>query len=297
MRRRNGFAGAVFGAALLCFVMGCGGDDSTSSKLKTGDLNDPEFQAAAGAFDVTELDDLAKDMFYDLSEFTQQIQTLKASGSDRDVPAGMAQQDWVITYHSDSKYWYRSFQVSEVGWVNLVDSMQFVHIDGPAQWPVPDSVTSFLMGTAHHYGEAAETLFTCNRLCSMGADFADVPTVTIDLTQTLEQHVVGLKQSGVTDLDLVASSTVTGAVINVSTDPDCPEAGEAESTVDLFVEYNTGDTVLTFSGNWHLDAAFAGDSTMVTMENGTTRWSYNEYCITTKSNTGKSLVQLLNGKE
>lgn len=154
------------------------------------------------------------------------------------------------------------------------------------------------MGTAHYSGEATDTLVAVNRLCSIEADYTgDIPFIIINLTQSLEQHGVDRKQASVTDLDLVASTTVTGAVITPSTDLDCPEAGEAKSTVGLYVAYFTGDTTLTFSGNWRVDATFDGDSTMVSMSNGKTRWIYTEYCITTKDAAGRYLAELLRRRQ
>lgn len=294
MRRSFGLAGAVLGMALLWVIVGCGDDDSTSSKLKTGDLDDPEFQAAIRAMDMTNVDDPTKMVFNDLSDFVQQIMNQPGAGADRDEPGGMAQQVWQITYHTDSKYWHRTFQFTQDPWMNLVDSLQFVHIDGPAPYPVPDSLIEFRMGTAQYAGEAAETLLVGNRLCSVAADYSDVPTITINLTQRLEQHGLLQKQGAVTDLDMVATTTVTDAVIDPSTDLDCPESGEAKSTVNLFVEYYTGDTTLTFNGNWRVDATFDGDSTIVSMNNGTTRWTFTEYCITVKDGTSPTLTDLLN---
>lgn len=123
MRRGFCLAGVALGVALLWIVWGCGDGDSTSSKLKTGELDDPEFLAAVRALDMTNVDDPTKQAYYDVSGFVQQVMSPPGIGADRDQPGGLAQQDWQITYHTDSKYWYRSLQFDEGTWVNFVDSL------------------------------------------------------------------------------------------------------------------------------------------------------------------------------
>ncbi len=280
MKRILLFGGVALGLA-LAGLFGCGDDDVTNPELKTGELDDPEFLAAVQALDQSGVDDVAKEMYYGFQDFVWSIFMDFGPGTSREVPH-QAQQGPipVMWYDETTGYWHRVRSGAELGWGIMEDSLQFMTASGPSPLPAEDSLTECFMGSSEVFGENADTNLFRSRLYSFAWGGPDNPVLTLNGSQTTAQHaMITIKQAQLTAFEVSATSKVTGAVLDPSVDPVCPDGGEVTSTVTILTSWSTGDTILTFNGVWHIGQTFSTDSTIVVMDNGSTQWTYIEYCV------------------
>ncbi|MEW6049701.1 MAG: hypothetical protein AB1644_01370 [Candidatus Zixiibacteriota bacterium] len=292
-------------AGMFMLLFGCS-DKATENIVKVdGDTLDPTYLAAQTAFEG------ADEISTGLAEICLTLIDSVANDTNHPMPShaphfggsseAVASDSFLKTYHSDSKYWYfyashaetlwnDSQQVVDVITFEVVDSLQFHHGPIIVQWPVRELLTE-----VHNIGSYSIDVLSGVGSLSAHQDLqiiGDVGTggdVMVDANGSFngEFNSYGAFASAAfkpaaesCQFSMNLSHVFDNVALNLTAVQDsngCPTAGTITHSGNLNIAC-TGDTVLNFNDYWIITQAFHGDSSTVTFENSTTRWSAEHAC-------------------
>jgi len=273
----------------LLIAVGCDEDDegaTGSTDKQVGDLNNPEFlQVQAALEDADEFSGL---MFEAVLFAIDTILFEAGQGSSGRTYPGKhltsTEADSVLlTYHETSQYWYlySSSQITagdDTLTMVTTDSIQFLHLDGPVQWP--DS--SLLIGVNNGVylsmmSSGGEHIIAGQLLTVMGEILTD-GDITMNGNQVFDVLLANDVDS--CSLDLNLTTTATNVVLNIEhvDSSGCPSSGVLQQHGTIAIAC-TGTPSVSYSDTWTITQTFTGDDMYtVVAENSTTRWTYSGSC-------------------
>jgi hypothetical protein len=284
----------------LAGLIGCSDDESsTNSNLVTGNVDDPEFVAFLDAVGGT--DEFNGIMFDELLGFLDSVQAMPPLATPNQRQPGGAMStlgtDSVfITYHESSQYWYRYISSSdtiynpgapnEITNASLEDSIQFLHADGPVQWPDSALLVGLNTGAAlsvEVFTPAPAKLNTtgsavASQRLSFEGDIIEKGNVTIAGVRAFAMDFSGDFEICSFGVDL--AETLANIQMNIShvDSGGCPSSGLL-TQIGTVSATCTGENPFTFSDTWTIVQTFLGnDMHRVVAENSTTRWEYTGSC-------------------
>ena len=306
MKRLLALSTIVVVAGMFMLLLGCS-DKATENIVKVdGDTLDPTYLAAQTAFEG------ADEITTGMAEICLTLIDSVANDTNHPVPShaphfggssqAVASDSFIKTYHSDSKYWYfyashaetvwnDSQQVVDVITFEVIDSLQFHHGAIIVQWPVRELLTE-----VHNVGSYSIDVLSGVGSLSANQDLqitGDVGTggdVVVDAHGTFSGNfsshgafaaAAAPKPTAVScQFSMNLSHVFDNVALNLTAVQDsngCPTAGTSTHSGSLNIAC-TGDTVLNFNDYWVIAQTFHGDSSTVTFENSTTRWSAEHAC-------------------
>ncbi len=285
---------AIMLGLALTFVIGCSDDDedaipTTPTILEQGSLDDADFVAAQEALFGAE--DFGDSLFVWMEECMERVESDpdNPANAGKVVPTMAASDPVIITYHDGSQYWYIYIQsvdtiygqgqtITDILTFVLEDSIRFLHGSTVVQWPDSDLLTRVnngaLMTVTTQSGlgnaTAAQNVSVVGEIVARG-------DVTIDGSLSVNFSVSG--PGGACSASLAATATADDIVLNMTEADDggCAQSGHMAHIGTLALEC-TGDDTLSYSERWTFDQTFYGDSTLVVVENSTTRWTFTDTC-------------------
>ncbi len=281
----------------LAFVAGCSDDDTVagSDQKTVGNTNDPVLDIIGAPFEFSQ--EFSIDMITKLFDVIDAVANDNGNpgmpGFDnRNLGSSALADSMMLTYHSDTKYWYYYFSASDTFYVEqedgsdlpvamnmvIIDSVQFIHGTTIVQWPDSALLTSVKMGISIQMTADDQSMnVQGGQILTLTGDLGGGTELLVNGTQELETSLnIGMMLcSFSTDM----SATFTDLVLDdaVFNGTGCPPSGIASYTGSISVSCE-GDTTFTFSQAWAVTQTFAGDSMHVVVENNTTRWEFDEAC-------------------
>jgi len=204
---------------------------------------------------------------------------------DRSHPTtvtGIEADSVYLTYHDASQYWYRySHSVvpsdTDTMTTTIIDSVQFLHADGPVQWPDSTFLTGVNTGALLHIVSSNGSEIEADQLVTILGNIVDQGDVTLNGVQSIGMLFVSDSCTATMDMGITATEVVLN-IAHIDTS-GCPESGvfQHQGTVGLEC---TGEGALSYSDSWTIVQTFTGDDGyIVVVENSTTRWTYSGSCL------------------
>ena len=280
-------AGMLVALALgLLLAAGCGDEDPAGpTEKQIGDLNNPEYLNLMAAMDDSE--EYTGMMMEDIFGVMGLVFAggLGGVSGDRERPItvnGVEADSVYLVYHATSQYWYWYLQ-SEVPMdtdtltTTLIDSVQFLHADGPVQWPDSTLLTGVNTGALLLMESGLGSAIEAAHLLTFSGNIVDQGDVTINGTQSIDMLFVGDSCTVTLDMSIVASDIAMN-IDHVENYDGCPESGVLNHQGTAGIVCTSGGG-LNFSDSWTIVQTFTGDDTYsVVVENSTTRWSFTDTC-------------------
>lgn len=275
---------------MLTFVIGCGDDDEevvAPTTKETGELTDPDFLAVYGLLLGTET---YSDSLLDcMDNFIDAVEDSAAQTAPGKLPGTASSAlEIVITYHESSQYWHRHITdadtirqgqtIVDVITVELEDSIQFKEGTAVVQWPDTAALTEIATGALLAINTQSGTgNVTAAQNITVVGEIASRGDITLNGTRSFNLGWSDQSGSCTATMDIDAVGTDIAMNITLMNDQGCPESGTLHHTGDITIGC-TGDTTWSYSDTWTVSQVFYGDSTVVRIENSTTRWDYVDYC-------------------
>ncbi len=290
-------------ALVSCFalVIGCSDDDETTNPVvkQTGDLNDPEFEAAGQAFEIADMmtGELLGIMFITIDSILASPDypmLNKYSVADQD--AGLAADSFLLTYHTDTKFWYAEMWMIDTTYnsgdtmissLSLIDSLQFLDGAVPVQWPDSGVVDGVKQGVAFVVssipgGNSVEA----HQFTHIVGDLAGTGDVVINGNSSIAAQFSTGAVEPYCEFGMNLTSVFSNVNVNIDNmGSECPSSGSAHYTGQLDIACY-GDTTITSNDHWSITQTFTEGNIHYVIENTTTRWEFDDLCGTSmaKSN-------------
>jgi hypothetical protein len=271
---------------VLLLAVGCDEDDPAGpTEKQTGDLNDPEFQQMMASMDAGELYiSMLQDDIFDVIDavFAGGLQGVSGDRQHPVTVTGVDADSVYLVYHETSQYWYWYLQAIEPSdadtlTVTIIDSVQFLHVAGPVQWPDSALVTGIRTGALLHMISTLGNEIEAAQLLTVMGDIVDKGDITLNGTQSIDMSFVADSCAVIMDLGTSANAVVMNLAHVDSS--GCPESGAFSHQGTMGIAC-TGQGGLNFSDSWTVVQTFTGNDTFsVVAENTTTRWRYSGSCI------------------
>ncbi len=280
---------------ISCFalVIGCSDDDETTNPVvkQTGDLNDPEFEAAGQAFEIADMmtGELLGVMFLVAdSIMASPDYPMSKDFSVADQGTGLATDSFFLAYHTDTKFWYAEIWTIDTTYnsgdtvissLSLIDSLQFLDGTVAVQWPDSGVVDGIKQGVVFVVssipgGNSVEA----HQFSHIAGDLTGTGDVVINGNSSIAaQFSTGVIEP-YCDFGMNLTSTFTNVNVNIDNMAnECPSSGSAHYTGQLDIACY-GDTTITSNGNWSITQTFSASNIHYVVENATTRWEFDDPC-------------------
>ena len=273
-------------AFALLLAIGCDEDDPAGPADKQiGDVNNPAFQQLMASMETSELyTGMLLDDIFDVLDAVFEEAAPGVSG-DRSHPfavTGIEADSVSLVYHATSQYWFWYLH-SESGTaldtlaMTIIDSVQFLHADGPVQWPDSTLLTGIHTGAFLEMVSGADNEIEASQLLTVMGDIVNRGDITLNGAQSIDLLFVA--DSCTVTMDM--STTATEVVVNLAhvDTAGCPESGAFQHQGTVGIEC-TGQGALNFNDTWTVVQTFTGDDMFaIVAENSTTRWTYSGSCL------------------
>ena len=267
-------------ALALLLAAGCDDDPAGPNEKQTGDLNNPEYLQLIGSMESSELyTGMLLDNIFNVTDAVFGEGAHGVSG-DRSYPiavTGIEADSVYLIYHPNSQYWYWYLQsVADTLTTTIIDSVQFLHAEGPVQWPDSTLLTGIHTGALLQMAFSSGSEIEADQLLTIMGDIVSRGDITLNGAQSID--MLFLADSCTATMDM--GTTATEVALNIAhvDGSGCPESGVFRHQGTVGIEC-TGQGNLSFSDSWTIVQTFTGNDThTVVAENSTTRWTFSGDC-------------------